>query len=60
MGFLDARRGRSLSGCIKPWKKVETSMASEPMRDPLADWARHETVPEIVDIVLTTRLLKSA
>jgi hypothetical protein len=37
MGFLDARRSLSLSEWFKPWKKVETSMASEPMRDPLAD-----------------------
>jgi hypothetical protein len=37
-------------------------MTSEPIRDPVTDdhWARVETVPDVVDVVLTTRLLKTA
>jgi hypothetical protein len=40
-------------------------MTSPPVRDPIADgelqrdWARLETVPAIVEIVLTDRLLRA-
>jgi ribosomal protein L18E len=37
MGFLDASRGLSLSEWPDLRKKGETSMTSEPMRDPLTD-----------------------